>query len=207
MTQASLPEPEQPEQNGIDNALLGAGSLQALAPGKPLAVILNSSGREVVAPGSVFSVGVTVHNKGKQSAIIDVSIEDRSGSLQQWCLSLRERLALGANQSGEVVFPIRVPTNALPGLYPYLIMVDAQEHYPEDTPIQFPQRIQILPTAQDAVHSSDPTFVLQPVTSPAKPALIQPGAHWRYRYWCIIAAIASIAFGWSVLICRGSGLV
>jgi hypothetical protein len=175
VTQFSLPEPEQPGQNGIENALLGAGSLQALAPGKPLAVILNSSGREVVTPGSVFSVGVTVHNKGKQSAIIDVLIDDRSGILQQWCLSLRERLALGANQSGEVVFPLRVPTNALPGLYPYLVVVDAQEHYPEDTPIQFPQRIQILPAAQDAVHSSDPTFVLQPVTSPTKPALIQPG--------------------------------
>ena len=175
MTQVSLPDPEQPRQNGVENVLLGAGSLQALAPGSPLAVILNSSGREVVTPGSVFSVSATVHNKGKQSAIIDVFIDDRSGILQQWCLSLRERLALGANQGGEVVFPIRVPTNALPGLYPYLIVVDAQEHYPEDTPIQFPQRIQILPAAQDAVHSSDPTFVLQPVTSPAKPALIQPG--------------------------------
>ncbi|UBF30312.1 hypothetical protein K9N68_34430 (plasmid) [Kovacikia minuta CCNUW1] len=175
MIQASLPEPEQPEQIGIETSFFGAGSLQTLAPGKPLAVILNSSGREVVTPGSVFSVGVTVHNKGKQSAIIDVSIDDRSGILQQWCLSLRERLALGANQSGEVVFPIRVPTNALPGLYPYLIVVDAQEHYPEDTPIQFPQRIQILPAAQDAVHSSDPTFILQPATNPTKPALIQPG--------------------------------
>jgi hypothetical protein len=162
-------------QNGTEDIRAIGESNQALASSKPLAVILNSSGKEIVVPGSVFSFSVTISNKGNQSAIIDVSIDDRSTLLQQWCLSLRERLALGPNQSGEVVFPIRVPINALPGLYPYLVVVDAQEHYPEDTPLQFAQQIQILPATQDAVHTSDPTFALQPTTTPTQPAIIQPG--------------------------------
>ncbi|MEX0270976.1 hypothetical protein AB3R30_17695 [Leptolyngbyaceae cyanobacterium UHCC 1019] len=163
-------------QNGTeDSSEIAESSNPALAPSKPLAVILNSSGKERVVPGSVFSFSVTISNKGTQSAIIDVSIDDRSTLLQQWCLSLRERLALGPDQSGEVVFPIRVPTNALPGLYPYLVVVDAQEHYPEDTPLQFAQQIQILPATQDAVHTSDPTFALQPTTTSTQPAIIQPG--------------------------------
>jgi len=172
----STSDPESVGQNGSGEiSAIGESSLQAVAPGKPLAVILNSSGKEMVTPGSVFSFSVTISNKGKQSAIIDVSIDDRSTLLQQWCLSLRERLALGPDQSGEVVFPIRVPTDALPGLYPYLVVVDAQEHYPEDTPIQFAQQIQILPATQDTVHTSDPTFALQPATNPTQLAVIQPG--------------------------------
>lgn len=147
---------------------------QALAV-KPLAVILSASAKESITPGSVLSLSVTISNKGRQSAIIDVSIDARSTVLQQWCLSSYERLALGPDQSGEVVFPIRVPTNALPGIYPYQMIVDAQEHYPEDTPIQFVQQIQVLPSTQDVVHTSDPTFVLQPMTTPQTPAIIQPG--------------------------------
>jgi hypothetical protein len=158
-------------------------SLTAMAPGNPLAVILNSSGKEMVTPGSVFTFSVTISNKGSQSAIIDVSIDDRSTLLQQWCPSLRERLALGPDQSGEVVFPIRVPIDALPGLYPYLIIVDAQEHYPEDTPIQFAQQIQILPAIQDVVHTSDPTFALQPATNPDQPTIIQSGGSLPMQVW------------------------
>ncbi|HEY9616007.1 MAG TPA: transcriptional regulator [Microcoleaceae cyanobacterium] len=171
----SIANSGQPGQtsNG-DLASMSETSSQALAA-KPLAVILSASAKEMITPGSVFSLSVTISNKGRQSAIIDVLIDARSTRLQQWCLSSLERLALGPDHSGEVVFPIRVPHDALPGIYPYEVIVDAQEHYPEDTPIQFAQQIQVLPATQDVVHTSDPTFVLQPVTTPQSPAVIQPG--------------------------------
>lgn len=166
-------EPAGQPSNG-DLVNVSEPSLQTLAV-KPLAVILSASAKEIITPGAVFSLSVTISNKGRQSALIDVSIDARSTVLQQWCLSSHERLALGADQSGEAVFPIRVPNNALPGIYPYQVIVDAQEHYPEDTPIQFVQQIQVLPATQDVVHTSEPTFVLQPMTTPQSPATLQPG--------------------------------
>ena len=47
----------------------------AAEPGKPLAVILNSAGNDTVTPGSTFELGVTIRNKGNQSAVIDVFID------------------------------------------------------------------------------------------------------------------------------------
>jgi hypothetical protein len=129
-------------------------------PGKPLAVILNSAGNDSVTPGTTFELGVTIRNKGNQSAVIDVFIDDLSPTLRQWCACAQERLALGAKQSAEVVFRFQVPVDALPGNYNYLLIVDAPQHYPEDTPIRYAQKLQVLPPLQDTVRVSDPTFVV-----------------------------------------------
>src|SRR3569832_300324 len=48
---------------------------QALAPGKPLAVIPNPSGTHAVMAGSSFELCVTISNKGNQSALIDIYID------------------------------------------------------------------------------------------------------------------------------------
>jgi hypothetical protein len=58
---------------------------QALAPGSPLAVIPNPSGDHVVVAGSSFDLCVTVSNKGNQSALIDIFIDEVSPALRQWC--------------------------------------------------------------------------------------------------------------------------
>jgi hypothetical protein len=150
-------------------------------PGKPLAVILNSAGNDTVTPGSVFELGVTIRNKGNQSAVIDVFIDDLSPTLRQWCPCAQERLALGAKQSAEVVFRFNVPVDALPGLFNYLLIVDAPQHYPEDTPIRYSQKLQVLPPVQDTVRVSDPTFSVQPMTASAKPAIASPGGVQQFQ--------------------------
>jgi len=148
---------------------------QALAPGSPLAVIPNPSGEHAVVAGSSFELRVTVSNKGYQSALIDVYIDEVSQTLLQWCTSSNERLALSPQSTSEVVFPFEVPAQALPGIYNYMLVVDAPQHYPEDTPIRYSQRLQVLPYVEDAVRVSDPTFIVLPTTSSSAPAVIQPG--------------------------------
>ncbi|WP_375494299.1 hypothetical protein [uncultured Nostoc sp.] len=142
---------------------------------KPLFVILSASGKDAVPAGSTFVLSVTVGNKGKQSAVIEVYIEEVSSGVRSWCNSGREYLALGSEQSEEVVFKFDLPVDTLPGTYSYIVVVDAHEHYPEDTPIRYEQYIQVLPATNDIVSSSEPTFILQPVTSSTNQAVIQQG--------------------------------
>ncbi len=148
---------------------------QALAPGKPLAVILNPSGDYAVTAGSNFELCVTVSNKGNQSALIDIYIDEVSQMLRQWCTSPFERLALSPKSTSEVVFQFQVPPQTLPGNYHYQLVVDAPQHYPEDTPIRYSQRLQILPAIEDAVRVSDATFTVVPATSSVAPLILQPG--------------------------------
>ena len=147
---------------------------QAQAPGKPLAVILNPS--HSVAAGEKFEVGVTVSNKGTQSALILISINRSNETLWQWCTSSPEQsLALESKSSCEVFFEFQVPPEALAGNYNYQIVVDAPQHYPEQTPILYNQRLQVLPLIEEAVYTSDPTFTVEPATTAKEPQLLQPG--------------------------------
>lgn len=155
----------------------GSGNLDAshLLENNPLAVILSSAGSGIVIPGSQVELSVTVINKGNQSAIVDIFIDDIPPNLYQWCHSTQERLALGADQSGEVVFRFDIPATAIPEVYSYGLVVDAPIHYPNSPPLRYVQTIQVLPPLQNVVQVSDPTFVLQPVTSASTPAMLSPG--------------------------------
>ncbi len=142
---------------------------------KPLAVIISAAGKDMVVPGSTFNLSLMVTNKGHQSAVIEVYIQEESKGLRQWCKSGQKLLALGADRSEEVVFEFDIPIDTLPGLYNYIVVVDAPDDYPEYTPIQYNQYLQIVPATADIVSSSDPTFVLLPTTSSENPSIIQPG--------------------------------
>ncbi len=131
---------------------------------KPLAVIISASGKDSVVSGSTFELSVTVCNKGTHSATIEVYIQEDSLGVNRWCKSGQKLLALGSNQSEEIVFEFDIPVDVLPGTYDYTVVVDAPEDYPAETPIQYQQYIQVLPGTSDIVRSSDPTFVIQPVT-------------------------------------------
>jgi hypothetical protein len=148
---------------------------QSLAPGSPLAIIFNPSGDFAVKTGTRFEIYVTVTNKGAESALIDVFIDEFSQQLIQWCDAPRQRLALGPNSTSEVLFEFQVPVTAIPSTYNYLIVIDAPQHYPEDTPIRHQARIQVVPAIETVVRVSDPTFTLQPPTSSRSPAQIPPG--------------------------------
>ncbi|MGI0487850.1 hypothetical protein ACN4EK_20610, partial [Pantanalinema rosaneae CENA516] len=143
---------------------------------KPLAVIISPSGDHSATAGSSFEVSVTVFNRGNHSALIDVFIDETAQTLRQWCLSPSERLALGAGQSSEVVFQFQIPPQVLPAIYTYQVVVDAPDHYPEDTPIQFTKRLQVMPLFETGVRVNDPTFTLAPLSSSAQPIGLQPGA-------------------------------
>lgn len=141
----------------------------------PLVAIVNPPDMQSGLPGEELSISVVVQNQGDQSAVIDVFLDEADAIPRQWCRSARQRLALDSQQSGEVVFDLELPSNALPGTYDYTLVVDAPEHYPEDTPLQYPQQLRVLLPSQTVVRVNDPTFFLQPATNPQKPALLNPG--------------------------------
>ncbi|MEG3926614.1 MULTISPECIES: hypothetical protein [unclassified Microcoleus] len=142
---------------------------------KPLAVIVNPSESTSAFAGEIFELRVTVTNQGNQGAIINIYIDESSGLLRQWCSSPYESLALANHSSAEVTFRLAIPMNATPNTYKYLLVIDAPQHYPEDTPIRHEAQLQVLPPVQSAVRVNDPTFAILPATSAIQPAAIQPG--------------------------------
>lgn len=146
---------------------------QSLSVGKPLVIIVNPSGEMVATAGSTVELGVTVSNQGNQSALIDIAIDETSEFVYQWCRSPYERLALGPGQTSEVFFQFDVPTEGLPDAYNYLLKIDAQEHYPEHTPILNPGRLRVIPFIQETQTVNDPTFSIVPTTSSVQPAIFE----------------------------------
>ena len=149
-------------------------SLERRLTAKPIAAILSSAGNSAAA-GESFELNVTVFNKGDRSALIDIFIDETAQTLRQWCTSSRERLALDPNQNGDVSFHFDIPATALPEMYEYSLVVDAPADYPEDTPILYPQRLQVLPSIEEVTRISDPTFSVQPLTTSTAPGVLQTG--------------------------------
>ncbi|MGG6264649.1 hypothetical protein ACQ4M3_15105 [Leptolyngbya sp. AN03gr2] len=141
----------------------------------PLSIIVSPSSHYAIAAGSTFDLSVTVFNRGNENAIVDVFIDETAQALRQWCVSPSERLALGAGESNEVIFTFHIPIQILPATYSYQLVIDAPQHYPEDTPIQFTKTLQILPPTGTITQANDPTFALKPATTSSKPAIVQPG--------------------------------
>lgn len=141
----------------------------------PLTVIIDPPGIQYGMPGDTLEVHALITNQGIQGAVIDVFFDEASQTIHQWRNSHRERLALDPQQSSEVAFKFELPPDALPGTYDYTLVVDAPEHYPEDTPIQYPRQIKVLLKEQTVSRVNDPTFSLKPTTNPSNPAILTPG--------------------------------
>jgi hypothetical protein len=125
-------------------------------------------------PGDTLEFYVVVSNQSDQGAVIDLFFDEASQTLHEWCRSPRESLALSSQQSSEVTFEFDIPVDALPGTYDYTLVVDAPEHFPEDTPIQYPRQLKVMLKEQTVVRVNDPTFSLKPTTNPANPAILKP---------------------------------
>lgn len=147
--------------------------------GRPLSIILNPSGLITIATGESFELCVTVTNQGDRSAVISVALDQDSSSIFAWCLIAVERLALSVGQSCEVVFPITVPPNAIPKEYSYTLIIDAPQHYPEDTPIQYKGRVIVTPSIQEVIRVNDPTFATIPRSSSSSPHQMRSGEIWQ----------------------------
>lgn len=149
--------------------------LQAQKVGNPLGIIRNPSGDVAVQAGEIFELSVTVTNDGIHSAIINIDITDSTDIVSQWCTSSRESLALNPGESSEVFFRIQVPTETLPGFYPYTLVIDAPKHYPEETPIRYPARLQVLSYVRETAEVSNPVLGIIPATTAASPMPLQAG--------------------------------
>lgn len=140
----------------------------------PLKVILNPPTRLEGVPGESVTLYISLINQGDRGAAIDVFIDPVAQDLLPWCPSSRKRVALDPQQACEVSLLFEIPSDALPGSYPYTVVVDAPEHYPEDTPIYYPGHLEVLVKEQAVVRSQKPTFALSPATNPAQPLIVQP---------------------------------
>ncbi|WP_298909105.1 hypothetical protein [uncultured Nostoc sp.] len=143
----------------------------------PLEVIINPPGIQFGMPGDTIQLYVVVINQGDQSAVIDLYFvfDEVFQNLTGWFSSPRESLALAPQQnSDEVTFEFQIAANALPGTYDYTLVVDSPLHYPQDTPITFPNQIKVLLKEQTAIRVNDPTFSIRPNTNPNKPLIFNP---------------------------------
>lgn len=143
----------------------------------PLKVILNPPTRLKGCPGESVTLHVSLINQGEQGAVIDVFIDTTAQTLLPWCPSPRKRVTLDPQQACEVSLVFEIPRDALPGSYPYTVVVDAPEHYPEETPIHYPGSLEVLVKEQTIIRSQKLTFSISPATSPNQPLLIQPYQH------------------------------
>ena len=143
----------------------------------PVKVILNPPSRLESFSGESVTLHVSLINQGEQGATIDVFIDPVAEDILPWCPSPRKRVALDPQQACEVSLLFEIPPSALPGSYPYTIVVDAPEHYPEETPIYYSGSLEVLVKEQTAIRSQKPNFLTSPATSPVQPLLIQPGQH------------------------------
>lgn len=143
----------------------------------PLKVILNPPTRLKSFSGESVTLHISLINQGDRGATIDVFIDSVAQNILPWCLSPRKRVALDPQQACEVSLLFEIPSEALPGSYPYTLVVDAPEHYPEETPIHYSGSLEVLVKEQTALRSPELGFFSSPATSPVQPLLIEPGQH------------------------------
>lgn len=140
----------------------------------PLKAIINPPGVQSGMPGETLELHAVVMNQGDRSAIIDVFLDEAFQLLPRSPITPRERVALAAGQSTEVNFELEIPVDMLPGTYDYTLVLDAPQHYPQDTPIQYPRQIKVLIKEHTIVREHDPTFSLQPSSNPGNPLIFKP---------------------------------
>jgi uncharacterized membrane protein len=144
------------------------------AKSNPLQVFINPPEIQFGMPGDTIVIYIVVSNQGDQSAVIDLYFvfDEVFQNLTGWSSSPRESLALAPGQnSDEVIFEFQIAPDAFPGTYDYTLVVDSPEHYPQNTPITFPNQIKVLLQEQTAIRVNDPTFSIRPNTNPNKPLI------------------------------------
>ncbi|MBW4599466.1 MAG: hypothetical protein KME29_07585 [Calothrix sp. FI2-JRJ7] len=138
----------------------------------PLSIIINPPGIQYGMPGDIVSLYAVVINEGDQSAVIDLffSFDETFQKISGWSTSPRASLAVAPKESSdEVTFNFEIPVDALAGTYDYTFVVDSPQHYPQDTPINFPGQLKVQLKEQTVIRAFDPTFSIIPATNPNKP--------------------------------------
>lgn len=150
---------------------------------QPIGTILSSSGEDRVLPGETLVISTTINNKGNQSAIIEVYLDELPAAIHSWCSTTQTRLALDPGQGEDVIFQFDVPASALSGAYRYQLIVDAPNHYPDTPPQRYEHTLQVLPPAHTIVRVSEPTFAVEPATTSGKPVKTLPGNPLQFQIY------------------------
>ncbi len=149
---------------------------QAAIAAQPLTVIVTAWDEHQVRPGSSHYLGVTITNRGHADALVRVRLEPGVGSepLAEWCNPAEQWLALSHGKSGELTFHIQIPADALPRWWDYDIVTLPQGAYADSYLPRTHRRLQVLaPDTSDL--TPDPTFTLNPTTTPDRPLIVRPG--------------------------------
>ncbi|MBW4448488.1 MAG: hypothetical protein KME38_16890 [Spirirestis rafaelensis WJT71-NPBG6] len=141
----------------------------------PLKVIFNPPGVQSGMPGDTLQLYAIVINQGNQSAVIDVFFDEAFQIFTSSNISPRQRIALAPQQKTEVSFEFQIPINVQPGTYSYTLIVDAPEHYPQETPIPYLRQIKVQPKEHTVIREHDPTFSVKPATNPSNPLIFKFG--------------------------------
>ena len=142
---------------------------------QPIGVIVSALGDALAQPGETLELSVIVSNKGNQSAVFDVFLDELPAVAHPWCRTTQTRLALAPGQGEEVVFEFDIPATALSGAYHFWLVVDAPNHYPDTPPLRYEQTLQVLPPARSTRRDNDPTFAVEPTTTSRQPLKTLPG--------------------------------
>ncbi|BAY11424.1 COG1470 family protein [Calothrix sp. NIES-2098] len=140
----------------------------------PLEVFITPPGIQDAMPGDTIELHAVVINKGDRNAIIDLYLNFDEPFKNVTGLSIipRESCAIAPQQSSdEVTFTFEIPIEANPGTYDYTLVVDAPQHYPQDTPINFPRQLKIVPKEHTAIRANDSTFSIKPSSNTNKPLI------------------------------------
>jgi hypothetical protein len=129
-------------------------------------------------PGSTVEIYVSIKNQGERSAVVDLYIDvtdESSQPLLQWIVPRRVRLALAAQENETILFQVLIPESAWPHDYQYDLVIDSPDHYPEHTPLNYPQVLKVLSPQSVSKQREDPVFTLTPVTTSTQPKSLKSG--------------------------------
>jgi hypothetical protein len=129
-------------------------------------------------PGSTVEIYVSIKNQGERSAVVDLYIDvtdESSKPLLQWIMPRRVRLALASQENETILFQVLIPESAWPHDYQYDLVIDSPDHYPEHTPLNYPQVLKVLSPLVVSKQREDPIFTLTPVTTSAQPRSLKAG--------------------------------
>jgi hypothetical protein len=154
------------------------------AQSSPLEIIITPPDQQFGMPGNTVELYVVVKNQGNQDAVVDLyfSFDDQFANLMGRSVFPQESLAIAPQQtSDEVKFQLHIPDNALPGTYDYTLIVDAPQHYPQNTqhyfqntPIHRPLQLKVQIKEQTIIRINDPTFSIKPSSNTGKPLILNP---------------------------------
>ncbi|MBE9048058.1 hypothetical protein IQ255_27300, partial [Pleurocapsales cyanobacterium LEGE 10410] len=142
---------------------------------RSFSAIYSPSADSAIAAGEIFELNVTLTNQGDRDAIIRVYLDETSQPIWRWCKLSSQNLALATGQSSQINLQIPIPADTPPGVYSYLVVVDAARTYPQENPLQHQAKLTVLPPVQSVVKVNDPTFNLLPISSSTKPIALPVG--------------------------------